>query len=252
MRKRVISLAVLTIAFGLLVYTSEQNAAAYARREAGTAAQETGERPKPEGDAAGTGGETAGGKSGDAQEKTGASYTSAEAGTEDALGRKTVFYCQKSEEWAKEKLGSSFYTMKRAGCVVCSLSASLAMQSEDASLTPHVLNELLETCGVYDGEGNVQWYELEKLQLPAGGRIRVEVLQEETDEALAAALQEGRLPIVKVRVGGDGSFHFVLLVREEDGVFYCMDPLQPEKKLTPLSAFGNKRYGVRYVDWEET
>ena len=55
------------------------------------------------------------------------------------------------------------------------------------------------------------------------------------------------LSIVRVRVKGLGNFHYVLLVKCQDGQFWCMDPLHAEEELVPLSAFGNRIYAIRYL-----
>ena len=54
-------------------------------------------------------------------------------------------------------------------------------------------------------------------------------------------------PIVRVRVNGSGSFHYVLIVNSDGKEFRCMDPMNPSDSLVPLSDFGNCIYAVRYI-----
>lgn len=49
--------------------------------------------------------------------------------------------------------------------------------------------------------------------------------------------------IDRMMKNGLGNFHYMLIVKAENGEFYCMDSLEDE--LTELSRYGNRVYAVR-------
>ena len=106
--------------------------------------------------------------------------------------------------------------------------------------TPRALNEEFAAQNVYDGEGNLLWERLRKT-----GKYEADVFAEVTEELLTECLKDGKYLIARVRTGGLFKFHYVLIVKAEDGMFYCMDPLKDG--LTPLSQYGNRIYAVRCV-----
>ena len=64
-------------------------------------------------------------------------------------------------------------------------------------------------------------------------------------------LKEGHYPIIKVKVEGTKTAHWVMLVGSEDGEYLCMDPLEKDGKLIPLSRHGGVVYRMRCVYWAE-
>ena len=145
-----------------------------------------------------------------------------------------VLYRQDDPLWADDHLGDSSFTMKDSGCLVTCIAAVMGV-------TPKTLNERFTLYDVYDSEGNLIWGNLKNID----ETYHVEVFSEVSEELLMNCLEDGRFPIVRVRVYGIGNFHYVLIVKAEEGVFYCMDPLQDE--LMPLSTYGNRIYAIRSV-----
>ena len=152
-----------------------------------------------------------------------------------------VLFRQDDERWAEEKLGDSDYSMQKSGCLVTCIAAALSMSGE--TVTPESLNELFSSGSVYDSEGNLQWETLR--QLDGGNSFDVEVYPAVSEEILQDCLERGKFPIARVRMRGIGNFHYVLIVKLEDGIYYCMDPLEDE--LQPLSHYGNRVYAIRCV-----
>lgn len=157
----------------------------------------------------------------------------------------TVFYRQKDERWAEDVLGESRYRMRGSGCLVCCIAASLTMQGREET-DPGMMNRLLSQNGGYDEEGNLQWDALSALD----SRISAERCQTVDEEAVMENLEAGRFPIVRVRLNGTGSVHYVLITGARDGEYWCMDPLAETEEETALSAFAGRVYAVRYVDWK--
>lgn len=163
-----------------------------------------------------------------------------------------VFFYQKDDAWKSDKLGDSKYTMNGSGCLTCCVAAVLQMQgfsvdglSADADAGE--MNRFFSEHGVYDSEGNLQWDVLEQA---TGISVTKKDASELADGELDEYLEDGCYPIVRVRVGGTGSYHYVLIVGSTDGEYWCMDPLEEEKTLVPLSDFGGKIYAVRFLQWE--
>lgn len=149
-----------------------------------------------------------------------------------------TMYRQDDERWAEETLGDSSYTMKKSGCLVTCIASAITMM--DKEKTPAALNAEFTSNYIYDAEGNIVWGNLQDL-----GAYEVEVFQTADEEILMECLKAGRYPIVRVRMYGIGNFHYVLIVKAENGEFYCMDPL--ESDLTTLSKYADRIYAIRCV-----
>lgn len=156
-----------------------------------------------------------------------------------------ILFRQDDERWAEDKLGSSVYSMKKSGCLVTCIAAALSM--EKMNVSPKSLNELFSYNDVYDLEGNLQWDPLR--QLDGGKTYEVEVFSSASEEVLRDCLKQGKFPIVRVRMNGFGNFHYVLVVKLENGQYFCMDPLKDQ--LQPLSHYGNRVYAVRCVSAQQ-
>lgn len=150
-----------------------------------------------------------------------------------------IFYRQDDSSWAADKLGTSKYDMKGSGCLITCIASALSMSGE--KITPGQLNlSCSEDDFVYDAEGNLLW---DGLRESTGYDVRV--YSEVSEDTLMQCLGEGIFPIARVRVNGFGNFHYVLIVKAENEMFYCMDPLK--EGLIPLSQYGNRVYAIRAV-----
>ncbi|MBD5476251.1 MAG: hypothetical protein HDR17_09795 [Lachnospiraceae bacterium] len=150
-----------------------------------------------------------------------------------------VAYRQDDERWAGDTLGDSSFTMKSSGCLVSCIASAISMESRD-EVTPGELNRIFTEHSVYDGEGNIQWAAVDRID-GYSTHVYQGVSQQEIDQCLAA----GHYPIVRVRVNGVGNFHYVLIVGTENEDYVCMDPLKSE--LTELSQYLGRVYAVRMV-----
>lgn len=145
-----------------------------------------------------------------------------------------VLYRQDNNLWAGDHLGNSSFIMKSSGCLVTCIASAV-------NIDPKTLNERFSLHNVYDSEGNLLWGNIKN----ADDSYHVEVFSEVSEDILMDCLDNGRFPIVRVRMNGIGNFHYVLIVKAEKGMFYCMDPLQD--KLMSLSTYGNRIYAIRCV-----
>lgn len=150
-----------------------------------------------------------------------------------------VSYRQDDFRWADEHLGNSKYTLGSSGCLVSCVASALTME-HNIEETPSTLNDRLSADGVYDAEGNMQW---ESLRQSTG--YQVDLPSDITSDVIDSYLSQGIYPVVRVRMYALGNVHYVLIVKAENGRYWCMDPLKDE--LTDLSDYGNRIYAIRCV-----
>ena len=162
-----------------------------------------------------------------------------EAEQTEMIPQAVTAYRQDDMRWAEDTLGNSSFKMKSSGCLTTCIASAVSMEYAD-QVTPGELNKLFSENNVYDGEGNIQWSAIEKIDGYA-----VKVYGDVSGEEICECLKEGHYPIVRVRMYGVGSFHYVLIVGIEDGDYICMDPL--ENDLTKLSHYLNRIYALRVV-----
>lgn len=153
--------------------------------------------------------------------------------------KEVVLYRQDDAAWADDLLGASPFTMKSSGCLVACIASAVSMETGTA-VTPGSLNALFSENHVYDSEGNIQWAAVDALE-----GFTADVYQEVSPSNLDSCLAAGQYPIVRVRMHGLGSFHYVLIVGVSEGTYICMDPL--ESSLTKLSDYLDRVYAVRVV-----
>lgn len=156
---------------------------------------------------------------------------------------------QKNHLWGQDKLGTSAYTMGSSGCLTTCLASVVEMQDIEINqmrdgVTPGTLNVLFSSHNVYDGDGNIQWGQLESLLDVSIVRKQASAISTGEIDHL---LEQGCYPIVRVRVAGLGNYHFVLIVGAQDGEYLCMDPLNEKEEVVPLSKFWNRIYAIRYI-----
>ena len=162
-----------------------------------------------------------------------------------------VLYGQKNEAWKDDKLGTSVYAMGGSGCLSTCISSALSTEHEQTGRgtggSPGELNELFGEYQVYNESGDIVWARL-KEAVPG---IEVMVASSVENKEIEELLAKGHYPIVKVKVGGGGAGHWVLVVGSRDGEYLCMDPLSENGELVPLSRHGGVAYRMRCVYWQE-
>ncbi len=165
-------------------------------------------------------------------------------------------YCQKDERWAEDKLGISPYRMRGSGCLTSCIASALSTQAatgdrgeaiadRDKVMTAGELNQIFSDGQVYNGQGDIVWGQIEEI-MP---EVSVLVAGSVDGKQIEALLDEGRYPVVKVKVGGNGAAHWVLIVGSDGGEYLCMDPLVEDGELVPLSRHGGVVYRMRCVYW---
>ncbi len=158
-----------------------------------------------------------------------------------------VYFMQRHPAWAGDHLGQAKDTMASSGCLVCALAAGLDMQAialeMDFYMTAGELNKAFSEADAYTEQGAVIW---DRIKTAVPGTESYVAGSVETDE-IDLFLSQGIFPVVKVRMGGYGAYHWVLLVGTDENGYLCMDPMSEKEAPVSLSVFGNRAYAVRAV-----
>lgn len=136
---------------------------------------------------------------------------------------------QTDPQWSSIRLGNSSETMGASGCVVTSYSMLLVLCGavKDPGFTPEKAVAILNQCGAFDSEGELQWKALEKtpFNLLYAGRVDFDVneTQAEKTAMIQKKLNEGCRVMVQVRTTYK-SRHFVAVDHISNGNVYILDP----------------------------
>lgn len=162
-----------------------------------------------------------------------------------------ISYCQKDEAWKDDKLGKSVYRMGGSGCLISCIAAGLSSEHQNLGIgriiTAGELNELFGQNDIYNRQGDIVWGRIEDT-MP---EVEVLVASSVNSKEIEQLLKEGHYPIIKVKVEGTGTAHWVMLAGSEDGEYLCMDPLEKDGELIPLSRHGGVVYRMRCIYWAE-
>jgi len=160
-------------------------------------------------------------------------------------------YCQRDEAWEDDKLGDSIYTMGSSGCLTCCIASALSTRQEASgtgwAIDAGKLNQIFGEKGVYNESGDIVWGRICEALPETEVIVASSVDAGQVEELLAG----GRYPIVKVKAGGKGAAHWVLLVGSENGEYLCMDPLNEDGRPVPFSRHGGTAYRMRCVYWAD-
>ena len=164
-------------------------------------------------------------------------------------------YCQKDQRWAEDKLGSSVYRMRGSGCLTSCVASALSTQAASGIggttadtgkvISAGELNRIFSEGQVYNEQGDIVWDRIGGIMPEVGVLVAGSV----DGKQIEALLDEGKYPIVKVKVGGDGAAHWVLIVGSDGEEYVCVDPLKVDGARVPLSVHGGVVYRMRCVYW---
>jgi len=147
-------------------------------------------------------------------------------------------FLQNDERWAQDKLGASSYSMGSSGCLVCCIASVMCQYGADTD--PGRLNRALYENGVYNEDGDILWERLKTLGFSH------QYQNDFSAPVIERLLQDGQLPVVKVKYKGKGAFHWVLIVGSNKDDFLIMDPLNTIKEPIGLKTHG-KVYAYRVL-----
>jgi hypothetical protein len=153
----------------------------------------------------------------------------------------SAFFLQTDARWSNDEIGGSRESMGAVGCAICSVSMALAHHGIE--MTPGQLNEKLKTKAGYTERGWLKWSTIAEL---TGRRIRIEIPEHLTHEAIDKALQAKQPVIAKVLLNRFIT-HWVLIVGKSGYEYLIKDPLGDGRTLEKLSKFGSDIYAIRIV-----
>ena len=114
-------------------------------------------------------------------------------------------------------------------------------------MTAGQLNEVFSREDVYTESGAVIWNKIQEAVPGTICYVADTVNKNEIDQLLA----DGIFPVVKVRMGGVGAWHWVLLTGTDENGYVCMDPMGEAEVPVSLSEFQDRVYSVRAVYFAE-
>jgi len=149
-------------------------------------------------------------------------------------------YLQTDERWKDEYLADTEYTLGEQGCLTCVIAADLCYLGYD--VLPDEVNNELKSSGAYTESGELIWY---KISDTFSG-VEYEYKKDFSSADIIFDLEEGSLPIIKVKYKKTGIYHWVMIVGAKEGEFYIIDPLEQSEGIIPLSTHG-KAYAYRVI-----
>ncbi len=155
-----------------------------------------------------------------------------------------VYYLQNDPQWKDMPLGNSKFKMKDSGCLTTVIASALCIQNNINNITPEDICMTLTNNNVYDSDGNIQW---EPLQKALNINVKLKSPEDITSNYIDTLLSNDIYPIIRVRILGVGAIHYVLIAKSNNNKYWCIDPLNQSKKLVPMSFYGNRIYGLRYI-----
>jgi hypothetical protein len=153
----------------------------------------------------------------------------------------SAFFLQTDGRWSKDEIGGSRESLGAVGCAICSVSMALAHHGIE--MPPGQLNEKLKTKEGYTEQGWLKWNKITEL---TDRRIRIEIPERLTHEAIDLALKAKQPVIAKVFLNRFIT-HWVLIVGKSGLEYLIKDPLGDGRSLDRLSKFGSDIYAIRIV-----
>lgn len=149
-------------------------------------------------------------------------------------------YLQNDQRWWTDTVGTSSRSMAGVGCVLS--CAASAITQLGFPVTPAELNVKMTACGGFQDGSDLIWNKLGDA-VPGITYSYSRVFSAKTIEA---DLQNGLMPIVKVKANITGAQHWVMIVGARDGEFLVHDPLNRTLEPKPLSTHG-RGYAYRVI-----
>ena len=104
------------------------------------------------------------------------------------------------------------------------------------------MNQSFIENSVFDKRGQVIWYKIKD----ARPKVEYQYKRSFSSSDIWEDLENGIIPIVKVKFWKRGIWHWVTVVGATEDDYLIMDPLEKSRKLVPLSRHG-KIYAYRKI-----
>jgi len=149
------------------------------------------------------------------------------------------YYLQGDSKWGDVRLGNSDSTLAQQGCTISDVAMVLDYFGYETD--PGALNEELTQNEAYAEGGYLLWFKLEEMY-----SVEYEFKRVFSSGTIEKDLENGDLPILRVKFGENGYEHWVLIVGADGNDFLIMDPLNKDRTLTSLGEYG-KVYAYRVI-----
>ncbi len=149
-------------------------------------------------------------------------------------------FAQADPRWGAEFLGHTRGTLGAEGCAVTSAAMVLAFHGMDVD--PSRLNTFLSKTSGYTERGWLYWEVAAEYQ---AGLLRHAYEDLPSYRLLDSNLLLGNPVIVRIRPGGRGMTHFVVLVGKRGWEYLAQDP-GAGGRVVPLSSFGSPIEALRF------
>jgi hypothetical protein len=151
-------------------------------------------------------------------------------------------FAQADPRWGTQLLGNTRNTLGAEGCAVTSAAMVLAFHGIDVD--PARLNVFLSRTSGYTERGWLYW-EVAAEYTPGVVRHAYEDLP--SYRLMDSNLMRGNPVIVRIRPGGRGTTHFVVLVGKQGWEYLAQDP-GSGGRVVPLSSFGSAIEALRFYE----
>ncbi|MBQ3424217.1 MAG: hypothetical protein IJH38_03355 [Clostridia bacterium] len=162
-----------------------------------------------------------------------------------------VYFFQEDPAWSGDLLGDSGRTLGKYGDSVVCLASLMQMQGltlpQGDPPDPGTLNAWLSEAGAYDRDGGLNWSRVGEL---LNAKARTAKPQSGSAARIEALLQREIYPIVQVNRSDVDRRHDVLVVGSVHGEFLIFDPLDPTDRPNTLGLYGNRIFGMKYLETE--
>jgi hypothetical protein len=145
---------------------------------------------------------------------------------------KIQYYLQNDDDWASDLIGNTNRRMGGAGCLITCVAS--AMTDLGVLVTPKEVNSALSNNDGFQG-ADLIWYKIHE-SFP---EIDYKYTRIFSNSTIENDLALGLLPIVNVKINGNGATHWLLVIGAADGEFLAYDPLNSDKEPIYLSKHGN-------------
>ena len=155
------------------------------------------------------------------------------------------FYRQQDLEWGEEKMWNTQLTLGWYGCLLSVIATSLCDLGYETN--PKDLNNIFSKNDIYNDNWEIIWYKITSV-VP---NVDYEYKRLFFSKTIEDDLENGRLPMIKVKYHKRGVFHWVLIVWAEEDDFLIVDPMNSEPELMKLWEHG-KVYAYRVLVRKES
>ena len=151
--------------------------------------------------------------------------------SQDFESKEIQYFLQNDPDWASDRIGDSASPLGGAGCLIACVASAICDLGVET--TPKEVNAKLTGVDGFQGSELI-WYKINE----AYDGVDYKYSRVFSRATIERDLKAGLLPIVNVKMHGNGITHWLLIIGAKDGEFLVFDPLNREKQPIALSTHG--------------